>query len=107
MSRYKVNYSPLAKDDLRSIAAYIITTYRDRRSAKRIVDNIKAVIRSLDDMPNRFALLKTGYWQKMGMRRVAVGKYIVFYKVDEDAQTVDIARILFSGRNVEGLTDEP
>ena len=39
----------------------------------------------------------------MKMRRVVVDNYIVFYLVNDSEATVDIVRIFYGGRDIEGI----
>lgn len=41
-------------------------------------------------------------WHSMKMHRVIVDNYIVFYHVNNCEATVDIVRIFYGGRDIEG-----
>ena len=42
----------------------------------------------------------------MGMHKVPVDNFIVFYTVTDDTQTVTIIRIVYGGRDIEGIASE-
>ncbi|EFH72094.1 cytotoxic translational repressor of toxin-antitoxin stability system [Gardnerella vaginalis 5-1] len=42
----------------------------------------------------------------MGIRRVSVDNYTVFYQVDENQMTVTVIRIFYSGRNIENIVND-
>ena len=39
----------------------------------------------------------------MGMHKLPVDNFVVFYMVDSDAMTVAIIRIVYGGRDIESL----
>ena len=42
----------------------------------------------------------------MGIRRVAAGKYVIFYEVDENQEKVEVIRVVYSGRNLEEIAKD-
>lgn len=45
-------------------------------------------------------------WRSVGIRRVSVDNYTVFYQVDENQMTVTVIRIFYSGRNIENIVND-
>ncbi|MDK6295924.1 type II toxin-antitoxin system RelE/ParE family toxin [Gardnerella swidsinskii] len=45
-------------------------------------------------------------WHSVGIRRVSVDNYTVFYQVDENQMTVTVIRIFYSGRNIENIVND-
>ena len=78
MSKYKIMYSPAAYADLDNIVSYIIDHFKDRKAAKNLSDAIRSKVRSLDDMPERFAQVEWEPWASMNMHRFPIKNYIVF-----------------------------
>jgi toxin ParE1/3/4 len=39
----------------------------------------------------------------MGMRKMSVDNYVVYYLIDDQKHAVQIARIFYGGRDVEGM----
>ena len=101
---YNVIYSPQALNDLKDIYAYIAQELLVPDTARNQVNRIRKEIRSLDFMPSRYALVDWEPWKSMGMHKIPVDNFIVFYTVDDDAMTVGIVRIVYSGRDMENLT---
>lgn len=98
-----MTYSPAARDDLREIYTYIAFQLKVRQTASNQVSRIGKEIRTLDRVPERFPLVDWEPWLSMAMRKVSVGNYVVFYRVDKEAQTVTVIRIFYGGRNIEGI----
>ena len=104
--KFKVVYSPAAKDDLHTIAAYILYELRSPQAAKNVTTRIRSEIRSLSNMPERYALVEWEPWSSMKMHRVPVGNYVIFYAINESSDTVTITRIFYGGRDIEHIIQE-
>ena len=63
----------------------------------------RKAIRSLDFMPSRNPIVDWEPWKSIGMHKVPVGNFIVFYTVDSAAMTVTIIRIVFGGRDIQRM----
>ena len=100
---YNVVYSPEALNDLKDIYAYIAQELLVPDTALNQVNRIRKEIRSLDFMPSRYALADWEPWKSLGMHKVPVDNFIVFYTVDSDSMTVAIIRIVYGGRDIESI----
>lgn len=100
---YNVVYSPEALSDLKDIYAYIAQELMVPDTALNQVNRIRKEIRSLDFMPSRYALVDWEPWKSMGMHKVPVDNFVVFYTVDSDSMTVAIIRIVYGGRDIESI----
>ena len=100
---YSVVYSPEALNDLKDIYAYIAQELMAPDTALNQVNRIRKEIRSLDFMPSRYALVDWEPWKSMGMRKVPVDNFVVFYTVDSNSMTVVIIRIVYGGRDIESI----
>ena len=100
---YNVVYSPQALNDLKDIYAYIAQELLVPDTAKGQVNRIRRVIRALDFMPSRNALVDWEPWKSMGMHKVPVDNFVVFYTVDSDSMTVSVIRIVYGGRDIESI----
>ena len=59
-------------------------------------------LRSLDFMPARYTLVEWKPWHSMKMHQFPVENFIVYYLVDDKERTVTVARIFYSGCDIEG-----
>lgn len=100
---YNVVYSPQALNDLKDIYAYIAQELFVPDTARNQVNRIRKEIRSLDFMPSRYALVDWEPWKSMGMHKVPVDNFVVFYTVDSDSMTVSVIRIVYGGRDIESI----
>lgn len=79
---FLIIYSPEAKDDLREIYSYIAYDLQAPETAKGQVDHIRKEIRSLDFMLSRYAVVDWEPWKSMGMHRIPVDNFLVYYAVN-------------------------
>ena len=106
MTNYHVQYSAEAVEDLRNIYQYIAVELQAPQTAQGQVDRIRKMIRSLSFTPTRFAAVEWEPWASMGMRKVPVNNYLVFYLVKNTEATVTVVRIFYGGRNIEEIVNE-
>lgn len=108
MSRpqYAVLYSELSKEDLKAIYSYIAYDLEAQAAAKHQTDRIRGKIRALDCFPEKHPAADWDPWRRMGVRRMPVDNYVVFYLIDHDTHSVRIVRIFYAGRNIEAIAAE-
>ena len=100
---YSIIYSSEAKDDLREIYSYIAYDLQAPETAEGQVNRIRKEIRSLDFMPSRYAVVDWEPWKSMGMHRVPVDNFIVYYVVINGSRTITVIRIFYGGRDIEDI----
>ena len=61
---------------------------------------LTTAIQSLDTMPNRNRLYEGRTKVHQGLRFFPVDNYLVFYKTDDETETVYVVRIMSGGRDV-------
>lgn len=103
MTKYKIIIGKSAERDLNDIIAYIGEILHEPDIAMKIYSSITTKILSLNELPLRYALIKEEPYCSMGIRRIPVDNYTVFYIVDEDGSTVHIFRILHIRREWKSL----
>ena len=98
--KYKVVYTAGAKRDLRNIFRYISEELLAPENAAGQTERIMTAIRKLDTMPNRNRFYEEEPWHSRGLRFFPVDNYLVFYKTDDETETVYVVRIMYGGRDV-------
>lgn len=91
--KYKITYLPLALDNLQGIGEYITYNFYSPAAAKRLVHKIRTRIRNLRGNPYLYRAYEHEPYKSRGIRYFPVDDYIVYYRVDEQAQTVYILKI--------------
>jgi len=69
------------------------------RSALTLVRELRERCDSLLDAPRGYPLVPR--YEHLGIRRRAFGRFLIFYRVDEDA--IEVIHILHSARDYESL----
>ena len=99
MSTYSVHISELAEGDLKEIGSYIAKELLEPTIALKLVDKIGDAALSLEEMPQRNALVADERLSTSGIRKQLVDNYIIFYVISEEKKTVMVIRILYGRRD--------
>ncbi|WP_101698686.1 type II toxin-antitoxin system RelE/ParE family toxin [Clostridium minihomine] len=102
---YKLEYLPIAKQDMTDIARYISQTLINPAAAERLASEmIEAADRLID-----FPYANPAYYPirslKHEYRRLLVQNYIMLYYVDEAQKLITIARVIYARRDYGRLLE--
>ena len=86
--KYTVRFSHFAKEDRKEIKTYLSKFYSE--TPQRFITSLREHIENLKENP----YLYPEYQENTDYRRMSVGNYIVFYKVNDAEKQIDIYRIL-------------
>jgi len=100
---FQVNTSKRAETELWKIADYISEVLHSPQAAYDLMYEISKQIRTLNHMPNRFALVSDEQLAKRGVRSDPVKNYRIFYVADETTETVTIISIMYNRRDWANL----
>lgn len=98
-----VIYTQEAYDDLIEIHTYIAEKLLSPKIAVDQVMRIYKKGRTLEYMPERFALVEWEPWHSMGAHCVPVDNFVIFYLINDNTKTVNVFRVIYSGRDIEGV----
>ena len=102
--KWEIIYSKESRQDLRNIYEYIAYRLLSPNTAAGQSHRIMKAIRSLDEMPLRYRRYEEEPLYSRGVRFVPVDNYLVFYLPDELNHTVNIARVIYGGRDIKEQT---
>jgi toxin ParE1/3/4 len=97
---WTITYAKSAKQDLIDIYHYIAHVLLSPQYATNQTERIMKAIRSLEEMPLRYAVYKEYPWETMGLRFVPIDNYLVFYLPKEESKSINIIRIIYGGRDI-------
>ena len=97
MSGYSTHYSPEAMQDLAGIQDYISLEFANSEAALRITNKILDAVENLGEFPRSGAPLASITGIANPYRFIVVGKYMVFYRVEE--RDIYIDRVLYGRRD--------
>ena len=103
MSRFQIQIAEAAQQDLAGIVDYIANHLRERQTALNQLARLQEAIDSLQEMPERQSLVHDNYLSLLGIRKIPVDNYLVFYLVDNNRHIVHIIRVLYAKREWEKL----
>jgi len=99
MEVYKISIADAAKQDIRDIGKYIAEEFQEPTTAVNIIGAVLDAIDTLEQMPDRIALVKDKRLAAQGIRPLYVKNYTVFFRIEKPPNTVNIVRVLYSHRD--------
>ena len=105
LEKYDVRIVHAAEQDLNQIFGYIADVLHEPEAAARLLSSFREAIDSLHTLPFRQRPLKEEPYSALGVRRLFVGNYIVFYSAVEGNATVQILRVLYKRREWQTLLE--
>ena len=96
MNSYKIKLTPRAAEDIDNIYCYIVEEFKDIKAAENHANLLEEVILSLDTMPYRGAVRKTGAFANKGYRQLFAKNFTIVYRIDEDRKMVVIVTIRYT-----------
>jgi len=104
--RYQLRYLPSFVEDYWDTLQYISHELYAPQAARRLLDHTDKSIAMLADSPRFGKIFVTLEGKETPYRRLVVRKHIIFYRIDEQAQTVFIHRIVYGARDLERIVDK-
>lgn len=106
MMKYRVRVGAQAQSDITDIMRYIGQVLLEPRTAGNLYRLLKEEILSLKQMPERYPYEDDDRLRALGIRKLLVKNYKVLYFVDTERQLVQVARVVYAGRDISRLLDE-
>jgi addiction module RelE/StbE family toxin len=100
---YRLEYLPLAKQDMVEIAKYISHVICNPTAAQNLALEMTGAAEKLVDFPYINPVHRSMRPLDKEYRKLIVKNYIMFYWVDEVQKKIVIARVIYSRRDYEKL----
>ena len=100
---FKVKFSQQAVDDMDDIIGYLSHELYNPQAAERFYRTINQKLTLLEENPYIYPLHNDERLREKGFRFVVIGNYLMFFLADDDNSVVNIARIVYGGRNLSKL----
>jgi len=94
-TKYKIEFTLLAKEDLNSIFEYISQTLGAEQAAKDHMREFETKIMNLKELPGKGSLVQNETLSTLGYRKIHVKNYVVIYSIEELNKTVTILRVFY------------
>ena len=101
--KYKILRTDKAEEQLREIIFYIEDDSGDVDIALRYLERIETAINRLYEFPESGSVPRYSILKKQGYRVIIVERHLVFYKINEAAETVIIYAIVDGRREYHNL----
>ena len=99
MDEYVVKLTRQAQRQMREIAHYVAFSLQAPDTALRLIDEIDGEIESLSRFPNSVALAEDEPWRSLGIHKLPIKNYLVYFWVDEPAKKVQVTAIVYGRRD--------
>ena len=96
---YEINVTDIAHSDLQNAALYIANTLNNKAAANRLLDAADKELSSLAAFPERNPLVRDFFRAENGIRMQMIKKYLAFYVVRSETNSVTVLRIIHSRRD--------
>ena len=91
---YSLIILPEAQEDMRKISQYIAQELAAPAAALKLQDALLDAIHSLSVMPKRIRTVMDAPWKQIGVRRMRVKNYYLYFLVDDEEKTVKIMAVI-------------
>ena len=98
---YKLEFMPIAKNDLLEIVGYIANDLQNPVAAEKFAEELIAGAEKICDFPYAHQVYIPIKSLESEYRRILVGNYFLFYTVDESKKAVTIMRVIYARRDIE------
>ncbi len=99
MDKYVVKLYARAYRDLGRIYSYIAETLLESDTALNMVDELEKAIFSLEQLPERGAIRRTGAYANGDYRQLFVKNYVIIYRVLKRKKEVHIVTVRYTPSN--------
>lgn len=96
---YFVNITNQADKQLQAIVKYIASELRAPQAALRLLEEIEKAASSLSQFPQRISLTEEEPWRSLGIHKMPVKNFLVYFWIDEENSKVQVTAIIYGKRD--------
>lgn len=100
---YKLEYLPIALNDMLNIAKYIGTELKNPIAAENLSEEFVKTAENLKEFPYSNPVYIPMKPLKQEYRKVKIKNYIMFYWVNESEKSVTVARVIYGRRELTNI----
>ena len=97
----RIEYLPIARQDIDDIIHYIAYTLCSPKAALNLLDSFERAILRTADFPNMYPVYEPTSGFKHPYRYIPVKNYLVFYVVMDDV--IEVRRVIYAKKNLDDL----
>ena len=102
---YKLEYLPVAREDMLGIVRYIGRELQNPETAKHLAAELVNSAESVLTFPHATPVYQSIRPLKYEYRKISVKNYLIFYWVNEEKKLVTIARVIYAKRDYGRLLE--
>ncbi len=99
MKQYQVRMTVQAEDNILEYAEYIKTELMNPQAAAKFVEHMRSAVKTQSQKPQRNPLTDEEPTRKMGIYKMVVRGYLIYYWVDLETETVHVTGVVYGKRN--------
>lgn len=104
--QYEVRLTAQAIGQIEETVQYISKTLLEPETARKWADTLQCEIGKLDSLPSRYPLTEEEAWHRVGIRKMPVKNFLVYYLIDEEKKAVWVTAVIYGRRDqVTALLD--
>lgn len=96
---YFVKITTQADEQLQAIVKYIASDLKAPKAALRLLDEIENATSSLSEFPHRVALTEEEPWRSLGIHKMPVKNFLVYFWIDEENSKVQVTAVIYGKRD--------
>ena len=96
LNKYIIKLYARAYRDLDNIYTYIAKSLLEPGTAEKVAEELEQAILSLEILPERGAIRRTGIYANQGYRQLFVKNYVIIYRVLKREKEVHIVTVRYA-----------
>ena len=99
MKKYNIIVDPVAEKQTKETFDYIAVQLGDRQAALAFLDMIENSLLTLELFPESHPLVEREPWCSMGVRKMAIKSFIVYYRPYIEKNAVYVLAVIYGKRD--------
>jgi len=99
MTKYEIIITPGANEDLLDIRNYIAEVLMSPDTALSYIQAIRKEIGKLEKAAKMTSPVEEEPWHSRGVRRITAKNFYIYYRIDEDSDTVYVLNVIYNKRD--------
>ena len=99
MTKYEIIITPGANEDLLDIRNYIAEVLMSPDTALSYIQSIRKEIGKLEKAAKMTSSVEEEPWHSRGVRRITAKNFYIYYRIDEDSDTVYVLNVIYNKRD--------
>lgn len=102
---YKLEFLPIAKEDMDKIIYYVTNTLKNTKAARKLAKAFIDGANSILEFPYGSSKYLSSNKLKKEYRSIKISNFLMFYIIDENQKTITIVRVLYKKMNITNILE--